>query len=681
MRRLTCTLALLIAVFTVAPPVAAQRAGVRCFPETGHCIAGQIATFWEANGGLPVFGLPISPLVETSIDAHTLHIQWFERARLELHPEQPLAYAVQIGRVGVEVLAKTGRDWHAFTHGSAASGCRLFAETGHSVCPPILTAWQSQGLQFDGQPAVSDAERLALFGLPLSDLQEERLADGRVYQVQWFERARFEIHGDGVPQVLLGLLGQEARPAAMGQPLPLFASSDCPFRAPVGAHVECGDLIVPLERDRPTTHSAALAVAIFHDPHPASDPILYLAGGPGSPALASASTLWQAWQPFVAGHDLIVVDQRGVGESWPTLRCPEVSEFAAEASRAGLLGREHARGEAAALLQCRNRIEATGTPMRAFTTAAFASDLEDLRVALGYQQWNVLGISYGTRLALALLRDHPAGVRSLVLDSPYPLQESLYATMPANLDRSLATLFSGCANHSGCAAAYPDLESRFWHLVDALNSHPPLVDFGAGPVPFTGDRLVEIMFRQLYLSRSLPQLPAAIVAVERGDYALLQTLVASRAGTGAGSSQALYYAVQCAEDVGTLDSGWREAALAGHERLAGFYSGLLELSGEAAELCANFGSAAPDPRWQVPATSNVPTLILSGEYDPITPPAWRERAAAGLRQSYGFTLPGTGHAAIGRGACPAALVRAFLTNPTHAPDSDCVARLGPPNFQ
>lgn len=685
-KRIVCRLILALALLTVAlapaPPAAAQTGGPRCFPETGHCIAGQIATFWEANGGLPVFGLPISPLVEVTADGRTVRAQWFERARLEQHPDQPPAYQVQLGRVGVEALQSTGRDWRSFAPAPAGPGCRRFAETGHAVCGPILAAWLSQGLELDGRPGLSDAERLALFGLPLSSLQEERLADGRVYQVQWFERARFELHPElGEAQVLLGLLGREARPAEIGRPLPLFARGACSFRAPAGARVECGSLIVPLERDRPDSRSAAIAVAIFRDPRPAADPILYLAGGPGSPALESASTLWQAWRPFVAGRDLIVVDQRGVGASWPDLRCPEVSAFVAQARREGLSGRAFAKGEAAALLSCRDRIEAAGTPMRAFTSAASAADLEDLRVALGYERWNVLGISYGTRLALALLRDHPAGLRSLVLDSPYPLQESLFATMPANLDRSLATLFRGCAAHPSCAAAYPGLEARFWRLVAALNASPAAVDLGAGPTSLSGDRLIEIMFRQLYASSSLPRLPAAIVAAEGGDFGPLRALVASRASAGVGQSQALYYAIQCAEDLGTLGPGWREAALAGRERLAGFYSGLLELSGEAEALCAGFGAAAPDPRWRVPARSDLPVLLLSGEYDPITPPAWRERAAEGLSRAYGFTLPGTGHAAIGRGACPAALIRAFLDAPTRAPDGTCVERLGPPNFQ
>lgn len=672
-------LGMMSAIVVPAAPVAAQPGGVRCFAETGHCIAGRIARFWEQTGGLPVFGFPISPLL--SGDGGT-RVQWFERARLEWRPDQPLPLDVRPGPIGAEALGSGGRAAPGPGAPGAVPGCRFFAETGYSVCEPILTAWRARGLELDGQRGWSEAENLALFGLPLSAPREERLADGRTYTVQWFERARFEIHPTpGGPEVRLGLLGREARGGAGGQPLPQIAWGPCPFTVPARARVDCGTLIVPLERDQPASRSAALAFAIFRDPRPAPDPIVYLSGGPGSPALAGAPALWRAWQPFVAGRDLVVVDQRGVGASWPELRCPELGVFAARARMQGLAGRAYAQEEAAALLACRERIAAAGTPLRAFTTAAAAADLRDLRLALGYAQWNIFGISYGTRLALALLRDDPGGPRSVILDSPYPPQESLYAGMPANLNRALATLFADCAAHPACAAAYPDLEARFWRLVAALNANPLPANPGGGPGALTGNQLLRIMFRQLYSWQSVPRLPGAIVALERGDLEPLRALVAQRRGAGAGQSQALYYAIQCAEDLGTLQPGWREAALAGQEHLAGFYQELLELSGEAENLCARFGAALPDPRWRAPVVSETPALLLAGAYDPITPPVWRERAAEGLSRAYGFTLRDAGHAVVGRGACPAALIRAFLNDPASPPDGRCVEQIGLPAFR
>src|SRR4051794_40514626 len=216
------TLALtLVALISLAPAAEAQ-AGQRCFAETGQCIAGRIREFWELNGGLPVFGFPITPQQEEPIEGTPLQIQWFERNRLELHPENARPYDVLLGRLGADRLAQQGRDPFTFPRSEGQAGCRFFPETGHNVCGDILAAWHVSGLEFDGKRGKSEAENLALFGLPLSDAQTETI-EGKDYTVQWFERARFELHPENQPpyNVLLGLLGNEvAAPASPSVPTP-----------------------------------------------------------------------------------------------------------------------------------------------------------------------------------------------------------------------------------------------------------------------------------------------------------------------------------------------------------------------------------------------------------------------------------------------------------------------------
>lgn len=177
------------------------------FPETGQSIQGRFREFWETNGGLAVFGYPLTPQqpVETGVMA-----QMFERNRFEYHAENPAPYDVLLGRMGVEELEAAGRDWWTFpTVDSAPEGCLYFAETRHSLCGEFLAYWQGHGLEFDGIAGTSYAESLALFGLPISEPQEETLEDGSVRIVQWFERARFELHPENAPpyHVLLGRLG------------------------------------------------------------------------------------------------------------------------------------------------------------------------------------------------------------------------------------------------------------------------------------------------------------------------------------------------------------------------------------------------------------------------------------------------------------------------------------------
>lgn len=210
------TTALFATVVVLAlPTIAAQaQSDQRCFSETGFCIAGRIRDFWEKNGGLPVFGFPIGPQQEEAIEGKPLQVQRFERNRLELHPENQRPYDVLLGRLGVDRLAQQGRDWQAeFAPTSAAPGCRFFAETNHNVCGDILAAWRASGLEIDGKAGKTEGENLALFGLPLSDLRTETMADGQQRQIQWFERARFELHPENQRpyNVLLGLLGNELR--------------------------------------------------------------------------------------------------------------------------------------------------------------------------------------------------------------------------------------------------------------------------------------------------------------------------------------------------------------------------------------------------------------------------------------------------------------------------------------
>src|SRR5262245_29476247 len=182
----------------------------RCFTETNFCISGRMREFWEQNGGLAVFGLPTTQQQAETIEGKTFQAQWFERARLELHPENAPPYDVLLGRLGVDRLTQQGRDWFTFAKSQAQAGCRFFPETGHNLCGQILAAWRASGLEFDKRRGKSEAENLALFGMPLSDAQTETV-EGKEYTVQWFERARFELHPENQRpyNVLLGRLGAE----------------------------------------------------------------------------------------------------------------------------------------------------------------------------------------------------------------------------------------------------------------------------------------------------------------------------------------------------------------------------------------------------------------------------------------------------------------------------------------
>jgi glucose/arabinose dehydrogenase len=210
-RTITLLLGLLLISGALAPAAIAAPPPSRCFPETNECVNGRFLQFWEGNGGLPVFGLPLAEQALEQGTEGAFETQWFERERFEAHPENQPPYDVLLGRLGDEMLRRHGRDWQTFPKGARQPGCQFFEATGHTVCEPFLSYWRGHGLEFDGRRGTSYDESLALFGLPLSEPASETNSSGFTVLTQWFERARFEYVPENPDpyKVLLGRLGAE----------------------------------------------------------------------------------------------------------------------------------------------------------------------------------------------------------------------------------------------------------------------------------------------------------------------------------------------------------------------------------------------------------------------------------------------------------------------------------------
>lgn len=200
----------LLAMLSITTATSAQN-DERCFPETGYCISGSIRSYWENNGGLTVFGYPITDLHTETIEAWTGPVQWFERDRLEDHGDD----GVLAGRLGARHLELRGTPWHTFPQvASAPSGCSFFPETGHSMCEPFNIYWHNNG-------------GLERFGYPITEPYETTIGDW-TGTVQYFERRRIEYHPEnrGTPyEILLGLLGKEVNNEPCGTIMPELQST------------------------------------------------------------------------------------------------------------------------------------------------------------------------------------------------------------------------------------------------------------------------------------------------------------------------------------------------------------------------------------------------------------------------------------------------------------------------
>lgn len=472
-------------------------------------------------------------------------------------------------------------------------------------------------------------------------------------------------------------------PAGIGE----FVAADCAFSEPPGYDVSCGYVTVPeTHADPENGRTLRLHIATFasDNPNPAPDPIVYLEGGPGGDALETIPLIFaDRFAPFLTNHTFIMFDQRGTGYSEPSLACPEYTDLAYNSLEMDITPEEELDLTLNTLLTCRERLIADGVNLAAYNSAENAADVDMIRQALGYDQWNLLGVSYGTRLAQTILRDYPAGVRSVILDSTYPIDADLVTELPANVHRAFTVFFAGCAADPDCAAAYPDLETTFFTLVEQLNETPITV-----PVTnlFTrtnydalihGDDLLGIVFQSLYSAEVIPVLPQLITQVAAGETQQMGLLMSSFLLNTEFFSIGMQYAVQCQEENAFSQPGDGAAAAAEFPELAAPFT----LSANLDEaVCAAWDVGTADPRENEAISSDIPALVLAGEYDPITPPAWGEQVAAGLNQAYFFVYPGQGHGVSLSAACAQEMALAFFADPATPPADACIATLSGPDF-
>jgi len=461
---------------------------------------------------------------------------------------------------------------------------------------------------------------------------------------------------------------------------PSFESAECQFKTPSDYTVECGYLTVPENRSQPEGASIRLHVAIFKstNPNPASDPVIHLEGGPGGSSLDSASVYLKAGgDEFLATRDYVMFNQRGTRYSVPSLECPGYTEMMWEMARQGLSREAQQERETEFLLDCQNDLLDQGINLAAYNSAANAADVRDLRIALGYEQVNLYGISYGTRLALTVMRDTSDGIRSVIIDSVYPPQVNLYSQTPANAARAFEMVFADCAAEADCNRTYPDLERTFYRVIDELNANPQRVTLSHGSVTIDGDNFMDLIFGALYRKDAIPWVPAMIHSVDRGNLAALSSALEELFEYGRDVSVGMAYSLQCREEV-PFESGQETGAssLDLPTQILDHFAAPFVF-----DICAVWKSGVANPIENQPVVSDIPTLVLAGGYDPITPPAWGRLAAETLSNSFFYEFPGVGHDVIHSHGCALEIGLQFLDDPTIKPDASCLGGLSDPDFK
>ena len=477
---------------------------------------------------------------------------------------------------------------------------------------------------------------------------------------------------------------------------PGYTVAPCPFKLPAGQvdgkTVKCGYLAVPQDRQDPKSPLIRLAVATFRNPGTKTekDPVIYLPA-PGENELELLSmTLADFTAPvFAAKRDLIVFDQRGAGLAEPALDCPTVVDLNHDLLDMSVKGKKVGDKEALdlqlqAIAACAKTLGAK-TDLSDFHTNASAADVEDLRRALGYDKVNLWGVLDGTRLALEVLRDYPAGVRSVVLDSVIPPEVDTVKESPANLARSLDVLFKACAADKTCNTAYPKLQQTFKDVVANLNK-TPLSMKTSDPVTgktydarLDGNTMVGLLHASLSVTDLLPVLPMLIDRAGKGDATLANAVLGAVVATQSFVSDGDIYSILCHDEVAFASPVDVNAAAKKYPELAGYFE--YSLTGKPAfRLCDAWGAGKANPADNKPVLSDVPALVLRGSFDPNTAPAWAQATVKNLKKATLVEIPGLS-SSVSAKPCPAELMAAFLKYPSKAPDTACIKKTQQPQWK
>ncbi|MEL6984784.1 MAG: alpha/beta fold hydrolase, partial [Actinomycetota bacterium] len=446
-------------------------------------------------------------------------------------------------------------------------------------------------------------------------------------------------------------VGAVADPASLASVEEVTCAFDEPV--PLSERPRCYSVTVPENWNEPGGNEVVLPVAVFaaDDGTDATDATIYLDGGPGG---ATLDLLWTSFdllhEPQTGPRDYIAYDQRGVGLSEPSLACPELTELEL-ASIGGELA-EGTEGEAslAATGDCRDRLTGSGIDLTTYNSVASANDLEAIRALLGYDQFNLVGVSYGTRLAQTYMRQYPDAIRSVVLDSIVPVEIDLWTNLAPEAQGAFEQLFDGCAADEACAGANPDLENRFFTLLDDLDAEPIEVEFSdlltgdSVDAVVDGDDVLGMVFQALYSQSLFSVVPAMVGQVEAGDYRAVEYLGSIQLTNLPYSATGMQLAVECNEEI-AFESAEALAAVAPTEP---GYVRLGQLDGDASlfEVCEIWQSGSAPEVENEPVVSDLPALLLAGGYDPITRPGNSDVVARSLSNHYSFLLPDEGHGIV-----------------------------------
>jgi pimeloyl-ACP methyl ester carboxylesterase len=446
-----------------------------------------------------------------------------------------------------------------------------------------------------------------------------------------------------------------------------FKPCSLPSPSPRGEPLEaqCTTFAVPEDRSKPGGRSIALNIAWIpprNTGDPATDPVFFLAGGPGQAAVATFPALAPVFNDVMKDRGIVLVDQRGTGKSNP-LNCKnEASEqFGSDpaAARTWIEG-------------CIAELSAKAD-LRRYTTTDAVADLDAVRKAIGADKINLIGVSYGTRMAQQYTLRHPQHVRTVTLDSPVPNTLGLGNIFAGNLDSALQAQFALCKESPACKGRMGDPRAELQSVLTRLRANPVQVTYRDGSTgeevteTMTADHVAGLVRMYSYMPAAGALLPQLIHEASQGRYANLMALAKMmQSDMQDAMSMGMQMSVICTEDAASMVTRAEDADTVLGNRMV-----------EAmAAMCQAWPKGDKPADFNTPLKGDLPVLVLTGEFDPVTPPRYGEQIAnTGLPNARWLNLKGQGHNVIGAGCMPKLFAQFIEKADAKALDGKCLDKL------
>ncbi|MGV6831426.1 MAG: alpha/beta fold hydrolase [bacterium] len=454
-------------------------------------------------------------------------------------------------------------------------------------------------------------------------------------------------------------------------------------KIPEGQEYTFGYLEVLENRNKPNGNTIKLPVYIFksRSKNPKPDPIIYTVGGPGYTSMRASK--YMKYYQYLDDRDFILFEQRGTQYAEPSLDCPEWSQAIYETNLPGFDVTKTDSLLQNAAKECNERLRKKDIDLNSYTTNQIAADINDLMNVLEIEQYNLLTMSYSTKIGQVLMRDYPDKIRSVVMDSPLPLEVNYDEESVQNLLVTVDKLLSDCKTDTNCNDAFPNIKSRFLKYLEEKTNNPLEVSVENpknGKLEtfyLKGADLINVFSSTR--TGDVPNVPFEINKLLNNDLSSVKKqLKALFQEPGDGIGMGMRLSVWCAEETPFNSQARIAQETTKYKTVKGLSPVVFDK-----EICEIWSVKKVSEVENQAVKSDIPVLLISGEYDEVTPPKWAESMTRNLSNSHHLIFKGWKHGPTTNWSNPCAMqaANAFFNNPIEKPSPACLEQIGTPKFK